>query len=580
MKSPRTGKRCPWLPATHPAFLSSAAGWLGYLDRGHNVGRKSRTKRHQRAALTLHPPGPEHVARAALHGKRRLRLLTAWLLLGCLITIGGAYAHFGQPARVKVGAKLASFESLHLSYGGSTSKHISPICGCWKEQAAETWRGVTFAARRLTVSRSGPAPLTAYVVTAPWPADMYSGGPWMALPVKSFGPVASSFDPLGVLEQFKAQAMPQLPPKKIITNVQYAILVTDRPLHIRLFGDTPIGAWIPMGSSTISITPQLTMFPSSSNTVELKESYQQIVTGIPRRPKGTGQYDYMEPDAEQSNAELPSLDLIGKRTVMWSDSPNASVWLSETDMTTLKDGKEGSAVGLVMDPVFSARITVIPTSHEALSRFSEIEKDQMLPQPEDWLSVSEIGSISVRLERTLSELQEFDKLAERLKKNDNVGYVPVEYPLTGWVAASGEDLFMYKAKQMNFRYPPSPPSRGFNVFGQMAYLRFDGAIGSVVLGSRSVDIPAPSVLEFRDLDSFKAARGIIPVAVRGASEGLDTSVMFSGVSEAWANGELLTRVADRFSWSIGFLVLIIGIVQMIAAFLVIANDIFAGRSGT
>jgi hypothetical protein len=399
---------------------------------------------------------------------------------------------------------------------------------------------------------------------------MYAGGPWIALRANAFGPVASSFDPLRVLEQLP-QAMSE--PAHDTSSVQYGILVTDRPLHIQLFGDTPLGAWIPMGSSTLAITPQVRLFPSSANAIDLKESYQRILTGIPRPRRG------LEPNGPQSNAELPSLDLLGKRTVIWSDSPNASVWLSHTDKTPLEARKEGSAVGLVLDPVFSARLTVIPTNREALSRFSEIAKTQMLPQPQDWLGVSETGSISIRLERTPSELEVFDGVARRLKKNDSIRDVPIGYPQTGVFEADGNGFFFYQARALDFRYPPSPPSTGFNVFGQMAYLRFDGAIGSVMLGSRGVDIAAPSTLEFRDLDSFKAARGMIPVQVRGPSEGLDTSLMFSGVSEAWANGEPLTHVSDRVFWSIGFIGVVAGIVQMIAAGLAIGRDIVARRNG-
>jgi len=181
----------------------------------------------------------------------------------------------------------------------------------------------------------------------------------------------------------------------------------------------------------------------------------------------------------------------------------------------------------------------------------------------------------LRLERTATELQEFDLITERLKTHDTVEHVSVEYPRALQDDESGQDVFMYESRPMNFRYPPSP-ARGFNVFGTMTHLTIEGATGSVVLGSRVVDLPAPGTLEFRDIESFKAARGLIPIAVRGGTA-VDTTLTFSGVSEAWLNGEPLTRLSDRFSWSAGFMAMIAGIVQAIAAAFGMAIIVFSQR---
>jgi hypothetical protein len=246
-------------------------------------------------------------------------------------------------------------------------------------------------------------------------------------------------------------------------------------------------------------------------------------------------------------------------------------------METFEQGREGSAVGLVIDPVFSARITVIPTSPEALARFSEVEKSQMLPQPHDWLGVSERGSISLRLERTADDLQEFETMTGRLMKSDRIENAYVEYPRSGWVVSSGQNFFTYEPKSMNFRYPPSPPSRGFNVFGQMAHLSLEGATGSVVFGSRTVDIPGPSTLEFRDIENFVATGGMIPLQVRGATDAFNTTLAFSGVAEARLNGEALPRNADRFSFSMGIVAVLAGVVQAIAAVFGMATLVLAKR---
>lgn len=503
--------------------------------------------------------------------------LATWFVVACVLITAGAYSHFSRPVRVKLGATLGSFDRLQLSYGGRSKDYISPICGCWNEQKAETWRGISFAARRLTLSRSGPSPLTAYVVTAPWPAEIFAGGPWLALPSKTFGPVISSFDPATVLEQFKAQALPASN-SNITTRVQYAVLVSDKPLHIQQFGETPFGAWIPTAASTVTIRPQFTMFASSANIVEVQESYERIRTGTPRKARTLDTIGSADLDDRQSNAEVPALDLIGKRTVLWSDGAQASVWLSEhSDNSSSHVGRTGSAVGLVIDPAFSARVAVIPTTREALARFAKIEQEQLLPQPQDWLTVSERGAVSLRVERTPEELAEFDRIAQRIRAHDAVERVAVDYPRALQIADSGQDVFMYEPRMMSFRYPPAPPARGFNVFGTMTHLSFEGALGSVVVGSRNIDISAPSTLEFRDIESFKAARGLIPIAVGGSSDVQNTTLTFSGVSEGWVNGDPLTRVSDRLSWSLGLFQMLTGIVSAIAAAYGMAVIVFTHR---
>src|SRR5204862_4722161 len=356
--------------------------------------------------------------------------LAGWLVFGSLATIFGSYSYFGKPVRVKLGANLASFERLSLVYGGNTKDHFSPLSGSWKEQEAAIWRGVTFAARRLTISRAGSEPLTAYVVIAPTPGRMYFGGPWIALPVSLFGPIETSFDPLALLAKFKAQVTPDTSMNALISSAQYAVLVTDGPVHITLLGDTPIGAWIPMGSSSLAITPHLAFYPSSANTVDLSESYKEIKIGVPRQKDR----EWLYPDERQSNAELPALDVLGKRIVIWTDSPNGFVWRSGAEPRVANGRLEKTAVGLVVDPIFNARITVIPTTQEAITRFRARERGQILPQPQDWLGVSDAGSISVRVERTSAELREFDSMAERLRVNDKLENARIAFPRVAKIA--------------------------------------------------------------------------------------------------------------------------------------------------
>ncbi len=487
--------------------------------------------------------------------------LVVWFVIACALAMLGAYAHFSRPVSVQMGASLKTLEHAQLTYDGSSLENISPVCGCWKEQAAETWRGVSFAAQRLMVSRTGRAPLTAYVISAPWPARVFEGGPWIGLPSKSFGPVAS-FDPRRVLEEFKAQALPASA-TNIVTKVQYAIIVTEQPLQIHQFGAVPIAAWIPMARSVTKVRQVPALFPTSPNVVEIIESYQDVRVGSPREPRTL--LTIGRDDQWQSSTEVPALDLLGQRTVLWTSGPSASVWLSEHfDNSSLRRGREGEVVGVVIDPAFSARIAVIPTTHDALARFAKVEKEELLPQPQDWLGVSDAGAVLLRLERTSDELREVDLVTARLKEDDTVEEAPIEWPQAVQLAANRQDVFYYEPRAMDFRYPPSP-GRGLNVFGTMEHLTFSGATGSVVLGTRVVEIPAPSNLEFRNIENFSAATGVIPIAMQAGAQAASTTLSFSGVSEAWLNGEPLTRFSDRFRWTGAFFTMIAGLVQAVGA---------------
>jgi hypothetical protein len=266
--------------------------------------------------------------------------------------------------------------------------------------------------------------------------------------------------------------------------------------------------------------------------------------------------------------EVPTLDVLGKGTIIWTDDPNG--WVRMSGRTTAASG-EHTIVGLVLDPPFAARISIVPTTEEAVDHYLKSEADELLPEPLDTLTVTDKGSASASVERTIDDLPAFDEMAKRISENDRIDSADIDEPVEGGVGATGKDLFSYKRMMMNFRYPPVPPSRGFNVFGDFSYLRFDRAVGSVVVGSRVLSFAAPSVLEFKQLSQFRASRGVVPVQT--GTDGPGAKLDFSAVSDTFLNDEPITPNADGDLRWVAYGALFAGIVQAVAACIGLVKDL-------
>jgi hypothetical protein len=374
----------------------------------------------------------------------------------------------------------------------------------------------------------------------------------MALRAGVFGPSDGPFDPIAKLG-LGGQ------PADILAGLgrdraQYAVLVTNQPVHVQLLSDTPLGAWMPTSLSTLDITPRLSLFASSDNSVELSESYRTMVR--------------KESEPPGDMLEVPTLDVLGKGTILWIDDPNG--WVRMNGRTTAASG-EHTIVGLVLDPPFAARISIVPTTEEAVGRYLQSEADELLPEPLDTLTVADKGSASASVVRAMADLPAFDEMAKRITENNHLDSVVIDEPKEGGIGATGKDLFSYEQTAIRFRYPPVPPSRGLNVFGGFSYLRFDGAVGSVVVGSRILAFGAPSVLEFKQLSQFRASRGVVPVQT--GMDGSGARLDFSAVSDTFLNDEPVTPNADGDLRWVAYGALFAGIIQAVAACIGLVKDL-------
>lgn len=102
---------------------------------------------------------------------------------------------------------------------------------------------------------------------------------------------------------------------------------------------------------------------------------------------------------------------------------------------------------------------------------------------------------------------------------------------------------------MDFRYPPIPPNRGFNIFGPIRRMEFSRAVGSLALGSRHIDIKVPSLLDFRDIQSLDIEKGVFTVPIQLKTSEETAKIQLKATSQTFLNDEPLNRRLDEYKMS-------------------------------
>jgi len=308
------------------------------------------------------------------------------------------------------------------------------------------------------------------------------------------------------------------------------------------------------------------LFPSSGNIVALNDEYPPFDPGV--------EY-FRDPQADM---ELPMLDVVGKKTVIWSEDPSA--WLLTSNRVLRRgDAKTTGRVnaGFVIDPPYSTRIALMPTSADAknswLGEMQQSMQKGRRPGRFIFRDKRDQGTVNVTIERSQADLEEFRKIYDRITKKDTVEVANI---LVATKMVTDEGLYNMT---MDFRYPPLPPTQGFNIFGPMSFLRFEGAIGHVAAASKMIDINAPSTIEFKDIEHFKAHGGVITVPVQVKAGRGDAQLQFSGVSEAWINNNPALRTEEASRPMTDYTLLGIGSIQAIAAAIAIGRAI-VGRASS
>jgi hypothetical protein len=164
------------------------------------------------------------------------------------------------------------------------------------------------------MERHGTKPLTAYYISAAYPGSIK----WLPSVFllntnffeKQLRRVVDSFDPNQTVFPFAAGSFTTY---DRLTSEPYVLIITDQPLHVAPLGDAPFGAWIPVANAKVTIQQKQAFFASTPNSVIIKDEYPPFEPGV----------EYFENPRE--DMELPILDVVGKKTVIWTE--DASAWL-------------------------------------------------------------------------------------------------------------------------------------------------------------------------------------------------------------------------------------------------------------
>lgn len=484
------------------------------------------------------------------------------------IVCAAVFFYLKQALPVKIKSSLTGVKEIELKFSDYQSQGYSPVCGCFREQRPENWRGLAFAARHLIIDRKGNEAKTAYMITvaAPKPITWTSPGERFSADLYFISlPKGENFVAQNILED-------KLPPsyrileKKQYDPKRYFIMFSDQALNINLLGDKPLGAWVPSDGAKVRIAYSRGMFPSSKTSAEITEEYSLQDTGSPL----------------QEIIGIPLGDFLGPKIILWSGDANLAVMVGKDIVSPPASIDQNQVVAaLVAHPPFSLRVACIPETSDVVSMYKEILHSKSVQGSDvDYLDAIRqptqgSGSVTVVIPDIEQGANEFASIYARMKENDvvRIPNIPGDFIMKDH--DTGRELGKFKnLKWMEFRYPPIPPNPGFNVFGSFSSINFHEVKGQILVGSRLFNIDAPSKLELHDISSLEVEGGVIQVPIKWDTKSSVADIQFQATANATLNDEPLVNRFDSYKQNLEYVLLISAILSAIAA---VVPIIFARR---
>ncbi len=471
---------------------------------------------------------------------KKKNLLTTVALIICMTSFL-TFLYLMKSTPTEIRAELTGLGDIEFTYSGKQSSAISPLCGCYSELPREAWRGITFPARYLQINREGSKPLTGYMMTAAEPDNINWRSSTFQLQgtIYTFAlPETDNFDPRVLLNDEFPQTYRVLNTKKY-DNAHYFMIVSQQGLNIALLGDTPLGSWIPTDESKVVIKYQREgMHLNAPNVAVIEEKYKNTEANV----------------ETVTVPNVPLGDFLGPNVIFWSEDKLAVI-IARDDILQLNQSlQKGEKViqAIVTQPSFSVRLGVDPMEKELVDSYLEdLRNYNSLPNQErrkgssvKTMVVGQLddGQVTVSITNPEKQSEEFDVVYNRMKENDVVDRrIEIDADMDGKPYK--------KSLIMNFRYPPIPPNRGFNIFGPISSIKFSRAVGSLALGSRNVDIKVPSMLDFREIQSLDIEKGVftVPIQLNTAEE--KAKIQLKATSQTYLNDEPLNRRIDEYKMS-------------------------------
>jgi hypothetical protein len=495
------------------------------------------------------------------------RLLRLTVLPTVLASIAVALFVLPAPERPaqRVHAELRDIQKFTVRYAGQQSNGYSPLCGCVAEKRPEEWWGLAFVARAATLTNNCGCPFTKFTITgaAPttirWRRETYRVN---AVVEMVDAPQAMSDSDLDtILAGRSVPASCKVLWSSAVESDEIS-LVTKGHIHVSLRGDTPVAAWLPRGTSTVSVESRPGVFNSAPGHTVIRESYQpwpeSLLAHVRQQPQ------------DLAGREYPLADFLGP-VVFWSD--DADALLNTTQFTKRAPAIEGRTTFTIVHvtkPPFSARVAVMPYPQR------DYDEDVQRKDPSHGLinhTVEDTGSVEMKLYDLDVQQRDASAAYSRLAARDKVWIdgIPNTAATLVPVLPDGSDdlkhpvhLPPYSAAE--FRYPPGPARPGINVFGPLRMLTLEGARGEIGLGANQrVSLAVPSTMELRNIRDVRRELGAVRMPVPGSRDAPTLTIDAS--ADLYVDGqEMPERSALARYWRV-----ILATFLVIAAVVVIAS---------
>lgn len=481
------------------------------------------------------------------------------------------FKYLSESSPAKITGTITQFKDVELSYDTYQSEGRSPLCGCLAEKEAEEWRGITFVARHLQISRTGETPITGYLITNALPERTFWNPMLFKLRATVYSiaiPVADAFDP-ELLLQNKLPSSQKILESKDIGVKDFVSLFTEKPLNVSLLGNTPLAGWIPVKGSKVSLKYKEGIHADalSVNTASIEEIYSEYNKDSKKINEKDKTFSFSE------NIDYPLGDFLGPNVVLWTNDKSATIQ-TEKDIFPAYQFEERDfkriTVVLVKDSAFSVRVACLPFDNDEVIRNvkSATERNGSLFIPD---RVRDSGKVVVSIFDPKDQTSEFENIYNFVKEN----------PIT-WVKTAVRRIDKtnnYDENEWNFRFPPLPNNKGFNIFGPVSDLTLSSVLGSIMIGSKQFPIVAKSNLKLKKIKGLQVEKGIISVPIQVDKN--KAELEFEATSEVYVNDESLNKKSTEhkdLSDYFVFVTPIISILSLLISLLGLLINLFVKKS--
>jgi hypothetical protein len=453
--------------------------------------------------------------------------------------------------RVRLTGRLAGVREMSFTPAVQENGGVTPVCGCFKPHF-NAWRGITFAAREAVISRHGRSPLTEWTISGAEAKEGIEPAPAaqrMAVEVIQMDP-DGHFDPAWMAHGDLGRHGRVL--SRSTFNAFMISLTTDGDLHVGLLGDVPVGAWIPLPRSEVSLTADPSPFPGTPPVPRMTETHpaSRHMDEVRYEHNGVRGQGY------------PLGDFVGPNVVLWSSAPLAQA--SGRPVEKWQRGRGLVTAIRLKGSTFSTRVAAVPVTRKELVEHVPYMDAAPHGGREYLFSGRPDGTeMVVKVTKPLGR-EAYDRLRRKvlahpvihMRTFNRIGILfPKEEAQPGARLLHPTDL---RSRLLNWarrqtearrntvhevvpirerdRYPPLPSEAGFNVFGPLHEILFRGVHGHLLLADKAKNLGGSADLKLDEVSGLRNQAGEEFVPAPLTTSGESASLQFSTVGEESING--------------------------------------------